>query len=61
MRRLEFVSGLYELSAVGLFGGYGSFWLTGLFSCFVVDLTGLEPSLEDLEFSGYETIGCLSD
>lgn len=57
MLRFEFVLGLDELSAVGVLGGYGSFWLTGLVSYLVVDLTGLEPRSNDLEFLGYETIG----
>lgn len=34
------------------YGGYGSFWLTGLVSYLVVDLTGLEPRSNDLEFLG---------
>lgn len=52
MLRFEFVLGLDELSAVGVLGGYGGFWLTGLVSCLVVDLTGLEPRSSDLEFLG---------
>lgn len=52
MLRFEFVLGLDELSAVGVLGGYGSFWLTGLVSYLVVDLTGLEPRSNDLEFWG---------